>query len=67
MHYSLLAIYDNNNRLIAYSIKQFDTEFIIKDNDGFTITNMLFDNIECYQAVAKCFKNSINAIELINL
>lgn len=67
MKYNLLAIYDNNDILIAYSIKQFDTEFVIKDNEGYTIVNMLFDNIESYQAVATCFKNSVNAVELINL
>lgn len=30
MKYNLLAIYDNNDVLIAYSTKQFDTEFIYK-------------------------------------
>ena len=65
--YNLLAIYNNNEVLIAYSIKQFDTEFVIKDNDGYTIVNTVFNTIECYQAVATCFKNSVNAVELINL
>lgn len=67
MKYNLLAIYNEQDILIAYSIKQFDTEFIIQDNEGCTIVNMLFDNIESYQAVAMLFKNSVNAAELINL
>ena len=67
MRYNLLAIYNEQNVLIAYSTKQFDTEFIIRDNEGCTIVNMLFDNLESYQAVAMLFKNSINAVELINL
>lgn len=67
MHYNLLAIYNEQNILIAYSIKQFNTEFIIQDNEGCTIVNTVFDNIESYQAVAMLFKNSVNAVELINL
>ena len=66
-YYSLLSIFDNKNKLIAYSINGSEYEYEIIDNEGYTIKNWIFDSYESYYNIANICKNSVGVQELINL
>ena len=67
-YYSLLSIFDNESKLIAYSIaSNSEYEYTIRDNNGYVICNWVFDNYEAYYNVVICCKNSVDATELIHL
>ena len=65
--YSLLTVFDNKNKLIAYSICGSEHEYEITDNEGYTIKNWIFDSYENFYNIANICKNSVGVQELINL